>query len=68
MSKEELIASQQLEIQELREKVTTRDVAITKASLCFVAIGGPLNDNALGFNTAQIEWAREVFNLLETAD
>lgn len=65
MSEAELIARQQMEIEELKQDLGT-NVAI-KNSLHgeFYSIGAPLNDNILGFNKEQLQWVGKVYFLIE---
>ncbi len=68
MSKDELIAKQQLEIekykiQEKRNKELKRSLHYK-----FYAIGAPLNDNILQFNKEQHKWCFEVIGLIEEID
>jgi|GEM_PF-1720501 len=54
MTKDELIAKQQLEIEELKVKVSRQQEAIKKVHSRFTCIGGPLNDNFLEFDKRQM--------------
>lgn len=54
MTKEELITKQQLEIEDLKVKLSELQEAIKAASAHFTCIGGPLNDNFLEFDKRQI--------------
>ena len=53
MSKDQLITKQQLEIEVLKKRLTwaKKDKSDIVGSL--VCIGGPLNDNVLGFSSKQ---------------
>lgn len=53
MTDQELIARQAKTIEELRDEVADLKERIRKATLRMICIGGPLNDNVLGFNQAQ---------------
>lgn len=54
MSKDELIAKQQLEIEELKSISSTRKEALRKISRLCTCIGGPLNDNKKGYTKEQM--------------
>jgi hypothetical protein len=59
MTDAELIAAQAKEIAELKIKTEVLNGMIDSAIGQMVCIGGPLNDNRLGYNKAQIaEWQR----------
>lgn len=56
MTKDELIAKQQLQIEEYKTKL--RDNLMVKRELIgsLYSIGAPLNDNLLKFNKDQLKW------------
>lgn len=53
MNKDELIGKQQLEIEELKDKVDEFAARLDKIHSALYCIGGPLNDNILNFNNEQ---------------
>ncbi len=65
MTKDELIAKQQIEIEEYREML--KENAVLHKSLIgkFYNIGAPLNDNVLQFNKDQRKWCLELFDLID---
>lgn len=65
MSKDELIARQQLEIEQYKLASEENQKICKDLHLRFYAIGAPLNDNILKFDKAQMLWALEVFQLTE---
>ena len=54
MTKEQLIVKQQLEIEELRERVKQAEEVKHKVHMLCYGIGAPLNDNKLNFNSKQM--------------
>jgi hypothetical protein len=54
MTKDELIAKQQIEIEELNEENQSFRKARGRALGHIYCIGGPLNDNKLGYSKAQM--------------
>lgn len=63
MTEAELIARQALQIEELRDEVKMLREGISVARGHMICIGGPLNDNVLGFTKEQ----RFVFHRIEQA-
>lgn len=65
MTKDELIAKQQIEIEQY--KLISENNAKIKKELHgeFYAIGKPLNDNKLNFNASQRKWCYEVIELID---
>jgi len=61
----QLIAQQALAIANLQEQVAELEKAQSQAALMFVCIGGPLNDNVLGFNAEQRKYLHRIHQLLE---
>ena len=65
MTKEELITKQQLEIEGLKGRANKAlgiyDM-VTSKSHC---VGGPLNDNVLGFTVPQKRWLHELIYDIE---
>lgn len=53
MTKDELIAKQQLEIEELKDRLNEMRESMRKINNALFCIGGPLNDNKLGFTHDQ---------------
>ena len=54
MTKDELIAKQQIEIEELKQQSKERKSALKDIVSQCVCIGGPLNDNICGYTPRQI--------------
>ena len=67
MNQVELIAKQQLEIENLKLESAERKEALEKISLCCVCIGGPLNDNCKGYTREQMADFFEINTLAESA-
>lgn len=61
----QLIAQQALTIANLEEQVAELKAAQERAALMFVCIGGPLNDNVLGFNVEQRKYLHRIYDVLE---
>lgn len=65
MTKDQLIAKQQLKIEEyeemLKKNAEIKDILMG----CFYNIGEPLNDNILMFNSDQKKWAHATVKLVE---
>lgn len=55
MTKDELIAKQQLEIEELKEILIETEEGLDNIHLLCVSIGGPLNDNCKRYTRRQME-------------
>lgn len=53
MTEAELIAKQALRIAELEERLNDTDGRLSQIHQMLVGIGGPLNDNILGFDQPQ---------------
>ena len=53
MTKDELIVKQQLEIEQLREAIVKYESAKDAVYGIIFCIGGPLNDNKLGYTKEQ---------------
>ena len=54
MTEAELIARQAKQIEELRDEVADLKERASKARMHIYCIGGPLNDNKLGYSRAQM--------------
>ena len=65
MTLEELVAKQQLRIEEL--EIMLKGNRATKLQLInkVYGIGQPLNDNVLGFNDQQMRWCQSIAALAE---
>lgn len=63
MTDTELIARQALQIEELSDEVKMLKASIREARLHMICVGGPLNDNMLGFTGEQ----RAVFHRIDNA-
>lgn len=59
----ELIGKQQFEIEELKKKLEELRVSMRQIQSKMVCIGGPLNDNKLGFNGAQLAFIHDIYQL-----
>ncbi len=65
MTKDELVAKQQLQIEEYKNMLEENE-EIMKSLLCkFYCIGQPLNDNVLQMNKDQMKWCFGVVELAE---
>jgi len=60
-----LIARQALEIAELKEQVANYQAALKDIKMILVCIGGPLNDNVLGYSRKQLT---TFYNIEEVLD
>jgi hypothetical protein len=60
-----LIAKQQLEIENLKERVSEMNSVLCDIRLSLVCIGGPLNDNILGYNAAQRRPLHKIKEMIE---
>lgn len=65
MTKDELIAKQQLEIEEMRLILNENENIISDLHFKIHGIGQPLNDNNLNFNKDQMFWVTQVLELVE---
>jgi len=65
MTKDELIAKQQLEIQHYKAKLIENTKIGREIKGKFYNIGAPLNDNILQFNKDQMKWCFQVVELVE---
>ena len=54
MTKDELIAKQQIAIEELQERLERLDAAIGNVQSMLTSVGGPLNDNFRGYTKDQL--------------
>lgn len=54
MTEEQLIARQAKQLEELRDEVADLKDRVSKARLHIYCIGGPLNDNRLGYTKPQM--------------
>jgi hypothetical protein len=65
MTKDELIAKQQIEIEDLKARLKENATLKRKIKgMCF-AIGAPLNDNILQMNKDQLKWCFQIAELGE---
>jgi len=64
MTKEELIAKQQLQIEEYKQMIQENTEIINDLKMRFYAIGQPLNGNMLMFNKEQLLWCIKNFDLI----
>lgn len=68
MTKDELIAKQQLEIEEMKSVFEANKQVISDLHFKIHGIGQPLNDNCLKFNKEQLLWVSQVLELVELLD
>lgn len=66
MTKDELIAKQQLQIEEYKQMLEENSELIKDLKMMFFAIGQPLNDNVLMFNKEQLLWCFKTVELVES--
>lgn len=66
--RDKLIASQELEIQNLKQQVTLKDEALSTISNLLTCIGGPLNDNKLGYSKEQLVTFNKIFTVILNHD
>ena len=65
MTKDELIAKQQLEIEDYKAQLIENTKIGLEIKGKFYSIGAPLNDNILQFNKDQLKWCFQVVELVE---
>ena len=65
MSKDELIAKQQIQIEQYKETLKENIGLISRIKGKFYNIGQPLNDNVLQMNKDQMKWCFSVVELIE---
>ena len=65
MTKNELIAKQQFEIEDYKSKVIKNTEIARAIKGKFYNIGQPLNDNVLQMNKGQMRWCFQVVELVE---
>jgi hypothetical protein len=65
MTKDELIAKQQLEIEDYKAQLIENTKIGLEIKGKFYNIGAPLNDNILQFNKDQMRWCFQVVELVE---
>ena len=65
MTKDELIAKQQLEIEDYKAQLIENTKIGRDIKGKFYNIGAPLNDNILQFNKDQMKWCFQVVELVE---
>jgi hypothetical protein len=63
MNYEQLTAQQALKIATLEAELQARKEAMGEIHLRLVCVGGPLNDNRLGFNGPQLNLLQQINNL-----
>ena len=64
----ELIGKQQLEIEHLKIRLRWANEDKQKITSVLICIGGPLNDNKLGYNLAQRSYLQQILDLAEVCD
>lgn len=68
MTKDELICKQQLEIEHLKIRLGWANEDKQKIASALVCIGGPLNDNKLGYSVPQRNYLQQILELAEVCD
>lgn len=64
MTEQELITRQAKQLEELRDEVADLKERVRKARMHIYCIGGPLNDNVLGYSRAQMSTFARIANEL----
>ena len=64
MSDDELIAKQQREIEALKEENKRFVEAFDKIEMVLICVGGPLNDNKLGYTEKQLNPFFKILDLI----
>lgn len=67
MTKDELIAKQQIEIEELNAILTSKKEALSQIQLWIYRVGGPLNDNCGKFTPKQMVEFQKIANIIDEA-
>lgn len=65
MTLEQLVAKQQLEIEKLKSVLEMYEKDREYIRCVLVGIGGPLNDNKLGYTSEQRAELRNIYSLVE---
>ncbi len=65
MTKEELIAKQQIKIEEYKEMINENIKLKKNLKNMFYSVGEPLNDNKLQFNKEQLMWCLKVIKSID---
>ena len=65
MTPEQLIANQQIVIEEFKERDKIISDNLTNLRFHFYGIGQPLNDNNLKFNNEQLLWVAKAMMMIE---
>lgn len=65
MDRDQLIAKQQLEIENLKGRVYEMNNVLRDIKLTLVCIGGPLNDNKLMYSKEQRKPLHEINRMIE---
>lgn len=68
MTKDELIAKQQLEIEEYKRKSKENKEILKTLHYRINGIGQPLNDNMLRMDIEQIRWVHGINQLIESIE
>ena len=68
MTKNDLIAKQQLEIEHLKIRLARANEDKQKITSALICIGGPLNDNKLGYSVPQRNYLQQILDLAEVCD
>jgi hypothetical protein len=64
----ELIGKQQLEIEHLKIRLRWANEDKQKITSALICIGGPLNDNKLGYSVPQRNYLLQILELAEVCD
>ena len=68
MTEDELIGKQQLEIEHLKIRLGWANDDKKKIQSYLICIGGPLNDNKLGYSVKQRNYLQGILELTEVCD
>ncbi len=62
------IGAQQLEIDALTKSLEFRAEQLAEIVLRFICVGGPLNDNVLGFDSEQRKYLHKILEIAERGE
>lgn len=68
MSQDELVAKQALRIAQLVEAIADREARLRSIDMTLICVGGPLNDNVLGYTAKQLGPFRRIAELASYGD
>lgn len=66
MTPEQLITKQQLEIESLKESLSSATKRLKEIHLRMICIGGPFNDNKHGFTKSQLSFLHPIVETSKT--